>query len=54
MESRYVLTKKPLEPSEVGKAESEGILLDDKEHGPCKAKCRHVMKGYSEEAALDV
>ncbi|CAE7350468.1 RE1 [Symbiodinium sp. CCMP2456] len=54
MESRYVLTKKPLEPSEVPKAEAEGILLDDKAHGPVKAKCRHVMKGFSEEAALEV
>ena len=54
MESRYVITKKPLEPSEVSKAESEGILLADYDHGPCKAKCRHVMRGYSEESALDV
>ncbi|CAE7252114.1 RE1 [Symbiodinium sp. CCMP2592] len=54
MESRYVITKKPLEPAEVSKAESEGVLLEDREHGPCKAKCRHVMKGYSEESALDV
>ena len=52
--SRYVITKKPLEPAEVSKAESEGVLLEDREHGPCKAKCRHVMKGYSEESALDV
>ena len=54
MESRYVLTKKPLEPSEIAKAESDGVLLSDREHGPCKAKARHVMKGYSEEAALEV
>ncbi|CAE7471087.1 GIP [Symbiodinium natans] len=54
MESRYVLTKKPLEPAEVAGAESEGLLLNDDTHGPCKAKCRHVMKGYSEESALDV
>ena len=53
-ESRYVLTKKPLEPAEVAGAESEGLLLNDDTHGPCKAKCRHVMKGYSEESALDV
>ncbi|CAE7728927.1 unnamed protein product [Symbiodinium sp. CCMP2456] len=54
MESRYVITKKPLEPAEVSKAESEGVLLEDREHGPRKAKRRHVMKGYSEESALDV
>ncbi|CAE7928011.1 RE1, partial [Symbiodinium necroappetens] len=54
MESRYVLTKKPLEPSEVNKAASEDLLLDDRTHGPVKAKCRHVMKGFSDEAALDV
>ncbi|CAE7497148.1 RE1 [Symbiodinium sp. CCMP2592] len=54
MESRYVLTKKPLEPSDVPKAQAEGLLLDDQQHGPVKAKCRHVMKGFSEESALDV
>ena len=54
MESRYVLTKKPLEPSDVAKAQMEGLVLDDQQHGPAKAKCRHVMKGFSEEAALDV
>ncbi|CAE7894304.1 GIP, partial [Symbiodinium necroappetens] len=54
MESRYVLTKKPLEPADISKARAEGLLLDDKQHGPVKAKCRHVMKGFSEEAALDV
>ena len=54
MGSRYVLTKKPLEPSEVPKAESEGVLLDDKSHGLAKAKARHVMQGFSEEGALDV
>ncbi|CAE7233307.1 unnamed protein product [Symbiodinium sp. CCMP2456] len=31
MESRYVITKKPLEPSEVSKAESEGVLLEVKD-----------------------
>ena len=54
MESRYVLTKKPLEPNDVAKAQAEDLLLDDRVHGPVKAKCRHVMKGFSEEAALDV
>ncbi|CAE7276334.1 unnamed protein product [Symbiodinium sp. CCMP2592] len=54
MESRYVITKKPLEPADVPKARSEGLLLDDTSHGPCKAKCRHVMKGFSEAAAVEV
>ena len=54
MESRYVITKKPLEPSDVAKAQSEDLLLDDRSHGPCKAKCRHVMKGFSEAAAVEV
>ncbi|OLQ12022.1 Retrovirus-related Pol polyprotein from transposon TNT 1-94 [Symbiodinium microadriaticum] len=54
MESRYVITKKPLEPSDVAKARSEDLLLDDNSHGPCKAKCRHVMKGFSEAAAVEV
>ena len=54
MESRYVITIKLLEPAEVSKAESEGVLLEDRSRGPCKAKCRHVMKGYSEESALEV
>ncbi|CAE7370323.1 unnamed protein product [Symbiodinium necroappetens] len=31
MESRYVITKKPLEPAEVSKAESEGVLLEVKD-----------------------
>ncbi|CAE7213408.1 unnamed protein product, partial [Symbiodinium microadriaticum] len=54
MESRYVITKKPLEPSDIANAKSEGLLLDDQEHGLCKAKCRHVMKGFSEAAAVEV
>ena len=53
MESRYVLTKKLLEPLDIPKAQSEDLYLDDKSNGPCKAKCRHVMKGFSEAAALD-
>ena len=40
MDSRYVLTKKPLEPSDVPKAQSEDLLLEDDGHGPHKAKCR--------------
>ena len=54
MESRYVLTKKPLEPSDVPAARAEDTLLEDQGGGPCKAKCRHVMKGFSEEAATEV
>ena len=54
MESRYVITKKPLEPSDIAKAKSEDLLLDDQEHGFCKAKCQHVMKGFSEAAAVEV
>ena len=54
MESRYVLTKKPLETCEIPTARMEGVLLEDTTVGTCKAKARHVMKGYSEESALDV
>ena len=56
MESRYVITKKALEPAKVAKAESEGVLLEveESEGSPLNAKCRHVMKGFSEEPALDV
>ena len=54
MGSRYVLSKKPLEECDVDKARLEDLLLDDKEHGPVKAKCRHVMQGFSEPSALDV
>ena len=54
MGSRYVLVKKPLEDAEVDKARVEDLLLDDQEHGPVKAKCRHVMQGFSEPDALDV
>eukprot|EP00435_Cladocopium_sp_Y103_P040911 s2194_g11.t1 len=58
MESRLVLTAKPLEPHEVGPAQQEGLLLDRQPHDPdgepCKAKARHVMKGYSEEGADEI
>lgn len=54
MGSRYVLTKKPLEESDISKAMVEDLLLDDKEHGPVKAKCRHVMQGFSEPSVLDM
>ena len=58
MESRLVLTAKPLEPHEVEPARQDGLLLDqaqgDADNEPCKAKARHVMKGYSEEGADDI
>ena len=54
MNSRYVLTKKPLEPFEVDGARAEDILLEDDGLGPKKAKCRHVMQGFSDPSALDV
>ena len=54
MESRYVRTVKPLEPCDVDKANMEGTLLSSAHGGPCKAKVRHVMKGFSEEGAEDL
>ncbi|CAE7232206.1 RE1 [Symbiodinium sp. CCMP2456] len=54
MESRYVRTAKPLEPGDVDKAQADGTLLSDEHGGPCKAKVRHVMKGFSEDGAEDL
>ena len=54
MESRLVLTPKPLEPHEIEKAKEEEILLDWETDEPCKAKARHVMKGFSEEGAENI
>lgn len=51
MESRFVLTAKPLEPEDVQPARERKILLDWTGEEPCKAKARHVMKGFSEEGA---
>ena len=51
MESRYVVTAKPLELTEVDAAREAGLLLDWDGPDPCKAKVRHVMKGFSEEGA---
>ena len=51
MKSRYVLTEKPIEPEDVEKVTQEGLLLPDQADGPCKAKARHVMKGFSETGA---
>ena len=53
MESRFVLTTKPLEPHEVPLAEMDGLKLDWEADEPCKAKARHVMKGFSEDGAED-
>ncbi|CAE7770550.1 RE2 [Symbiodinium sp. CCMP2456] len=54
MESRFVRTAKPLEESDVDKARFEGVLLGDGRGGPCKAKVRHVMKGFSENGAEEL
>ena len=50
MESRYVRTAKPLEAVDIDKTRAEE-LLGDGHGGPCKAKVRHVMKGFSEDGA---
>lgn len=55
MKSRYVLTKKPIEDFAVEDALSADEILDASPPGqPCKAKCRHVMQGYSESALLEL
>ena len=54
LKSRFVLTRKPLEPEDVEKAQKEGILLEDEDGLPCKAKARHVMQGFSENGAEDL
>ena len=48
MESRYVMTAKPLEPMDVEPAQHAGLLLEGDTAEPRKAKVRHVMKGFSE------
>ena len=48
MESRYVMTAKPLEPMDVEPAQHAGLLLEGDTTEPRKAKVRHVMKGFSE------
>lgn len=45
---------KLIEESDVAKARVEDLLLDEKEHGPAKAKFRHVMQSSSEPEALQV
>ena len=55
MKSRYVLTKKPIEDFALEDAISADEVLDSSEPDqPAKAKCRHVMQGYSEAALLDL
>ena len=54
MESRFVLTAKPLEPQEVQLAKETGLLLDWESEEPCKAKARHVMKGFSEDGSSTI
>ena len=54
MESRYVLTAKPLEPQDIEEAKKANILLNWDTDEPCKAKARHVMKGFSEQGAEDL
>ena len=55
MKSRYVLTKKPIEDFAVEDAIAADELLDSSEKGcPSKAKCRHVMQGYSEAGILEL
>ena len=48
MESRFVLTAKPLESQDVQDAKDAKTLLEWDAEEPCKAKARHVMKGFSE------
>ena len=47
VDSRFVLTAKPLEPQDVEDARQSGLLLEWDADEPCKAKARHVMKGYT-------
>ncbi|CAE7570057.1 unnamed protein product, partial [Symbiodinium pilosum] len=54
MESRYVKTAKPLEQCDIDKAVMDGVLLQGDHGGPCKAKVRHVMKGFSEDGAEEL
>ncbi|CAE7225088.1 RE2, partial [Symbiodinium necroappetens] len=54
MDSRFVRTAKPLEESDLDKARADGLLLAGEHGGPCKAKVRHVMKGFSENGAEEL
>ena len=54
MRSRYVITKKPIEEFDLEDAKSADMILEESVDGPCKAKCRHVMQGFSEPALLEL
>jgi hypothetical protein len=54
MESRYVLTAKEIELDEVDGTKTAGLLLDWEREEPCKAKARHVMKGFSETGSENI
>ena len=54
MESRYVLTAKEIELNEVEDTKTAGLLLDWEGEEPCKAKARHVMKGFSETGSENI
>ena len=49
VQSRYVLTEKPIEVEDIEKAKNEGVLINNEGEASKKAKARHVMKGFSEE-----
>ena len=55
MKSRYVFTCKPIEDFALEDAKSSDIILDfNANDGPTKAKCRHVMMGFSEPDLLSL
>ena len=50
-----MLTKTPIDDFAVEDAIAADEVLDSSAPDqPCKAKCRHVMQGYSESALLDL
>eukprot|EP00435_Cladocopium_sp_Y103_P059841 s325_g21.t1 len=49
VQSRYVLTEKPIEIEDIDKAAADGVLLCRDGDSSKKAKARHVTKGFSEE-----
>ena len=53
MDSRYVFNRKALAPEEIEAAVAADLHLQDQPDGDHKAKCRHVMKGFSEPGVLD-
>ena len=54
MKSRYVFTMKPIEDFALDDARSADLVLDASTDGPSKAKCRHVMQGFSEPDLLQL